>query len=492
MSDDEIYPDQYSELRNICKDYIDLYNSLYQLKTKNEDELNSIFEKIKVVLIDSKQRHPENIIEDIFNIIPYNNRYTKSYLKLAKLISDEYNVERVNNLPDILTFLFHNEYDVQLCDYKDFEKNNEDTEFISNILISENPDIHTTNSIYKLIMDNDLKNFILFTERKEFNKNQKLECKLYPDYFRDYTLLELCCYYGSVDCFKFLRTEFHSEITQKCLYFSFLGGNPEIMSECLKYQKSNQYEYCMTYAIISHNIDFVTFLMNEFSLKIDLVNCIRFNNLEAFLVYFDQTNDFNRCLDASMKFKITSLCIFFSHCANVDPVLHIATRNHDKELVELLLSHGVNLNEKDKDGDTALNIAACNGYKDIAELLLSHGANIHEKDKYGNMALHIATYHKDKEIVELLLSHGANINEKDICGETALHIALDRYDKEIIELLLSYGANINEKNRYGKTPLQIATNHNNKEIVELFLSYGENINKKDDDREEYNSGCRIF
>ena len=60
------------------------------------------------------------------------------------------------------------------------------------------------------------------------------------------------------------------------------------MSECLKYQKPN--EKCMEYAIISHNIDFVTFLMNEYNEEIALECCGDNNNLEAFLVYFDQTN----------------------------------------------------------------------------------------------------------------------------------------------------------------------------------------------------------
>ncbi|KAI5550271.1 protein ubiquitination, partial [Trichomonas vaginalis G3] len=53
------------------------------------------------------------------------------------------------------------------------------------------------------------------------------------------------------------------------------------MSECLKYQKPN--EKCMEYAIISHNIDFVTFLMNEYNMEIDLDYCGWYNNLESFL-----------------------------------------------------------------------------------------------------------------------------------------------------------------------------------------------------------------
>ncbi|EAX96681.1 hypothetical protein TVAG_489640 [Trichomonas vaginalis G3] len=134
---------------------------------------------------------------------------------------------------------------------------------------SENFDIHTENTIYRAIMHNDLEKFILFTERGEFDKDQKLESHLYPPFHRPFSLLELCCYHGAADCFKLLRTKFSSEITLTCLQFSFLGGNPEIMSECLKYQTPDY--KCMEYAIVSHNIDFVTFLMNEYNIAIYLI-----------------------------------------------------------------------------------------------------------------------------------------------------------------------------------------------------------------------------
>ncbi|EAY10300.1 hypothetical protein TVAG_491570 [Trichomonas vaginalis G3] len=238
---------------NFClqhyKYYIDSYNALYQLKTEKEEELNSIYKMIKTELIDSKKYLPQYIIGGILDIIPYNNRYTKSYLKLAKLICDEYCVNEANGIPIVSNFLFYKEYGIKLNKTHNFNK-----------IKSENFDIHSEDTIYRAIMNNDLERFISFTERDEFDKDQTLDSNLYPDYFPGYFLLELCCYHGEVDCFKFLRTKFHSEITQTCLELSFLGGNPDIMSECLKYQKPN--EKCMEYAIISHNIDFVTFLLN--------------------------------------------------------------------------------------------------------------------------------------------------------------------------------------------------------------------------------------
>ena len=106
MSDQNIHPNKFSELRNIYKYYIDSYNALYQLKTENEEELNSIYKMIKTELIDSNKSLPVKIIKDILFIIPYNNRYTKSYTKLSKNIFDDYNVSEVKNINSISNTFF--------------------------------------------------------------------------------------------------------------------------------------------------------------------------------------------------------------------------------------------------------------------------------------------------------------------------------------------------------------------------------------------------
>ena len=48
-------------------------------------------------------------------------------------------------------------------------------------------------------------------------------------------------------------------------------------------------------------------------------------------------------------------------------------------MAQLLISHGININEKDNNGETALHYAAENNNKEIAEFLISHGININEK-----------------------------------------------------------------------------------------------------------------
>ena len=47
MSNEDIHPNKFSELRSVYKYYIDSYIALYQLKTDKEEELKEIYKKIK-------------------------------------------------------------------------------------------------------------------------------------------------------------------------------------------------------------------------------------------------------------------------------------------------------------------------------------------------------------------------------------------------------------------------------------------------------------
>ncbi|EAY03167.1 hypothetical protein TVAG_345410 [Trichomonas vaginalis G3] len=432
MSDQNIHPKKYDELRSNYKYYIDSFNALYQLNAENEEEINSIYKKIKTELIDSMKYLPQNIIRDIFDIVAYNNRYLKSYLTLAKLIFDDYHVKDVDTLNILPKYLFYKEYGIKLGHPIYIEE-----------IKFDNLEICSENTIFRAIMYDNKESFIHFMEVGEFDETQILRSDLYPYSEEGYSLLELCCYNGSVDCFKLLRTKFKSPITQKCLEFSFLGGNPEIMSECLKYQKPD--EFTMKHAIISHNIDFVSFLMNEHNIDIDLSICAKYKNLESFLVYFDQTNGIDKCFVYSIMFNIPSILeYFFSQGANInekdengETALHNATIENNEETVEFLITHGANINEKNENEETALHYAATNNCTQIAEFLILHGANINEKDKKGKTALHNASIWNCKETADLLILLGANIDEKDDNDQTDLHYAIETISKETIEFLIS-------------------------------------------------------
>ncbi|EAY14687.1 hypothetical protein TVAG_461040 [Trichomonas vaginalis G3] len=412
MSKGEINQNHYDKLMEIYTGYNDVFNALYRLKTSDEEKLNAIYKKIKQNLIDSYQIPPDAIITEISQLSIYNNRYMKSYLVIAKQIVDEYHLNHVNGIDRVFNYLFYKEYITVLNEYMKYHFNYyEDAHYSS--------DIHNQKTLHRSIMDDDKIALINFTEKEGFDKNQKFLCDLYP-FLGGYgiSLLELCCYHGSVDCFKFLRTKFQSEITPTCLRYSFLGGNPEIMNECLKVQKPDA--LCMKYAIISHNIDFVTFLMNEHNIKIDLKLCSKYNNLQSFLIYLDQTNDINTCFVYSLNFHLSSLLEYFiSNGADINAKdineftpLHCAARNNSKETAEILISNGADINAKTKDEFTPLHCAARNNSKETAEIIISNGADINAKTKDEFTPLHSAAMNNSKETTEILILNGADINAK--------------------------------------------------------------------------------
>ena len=65
------------------------------------------------------------------------------------------------------------------------------------------------------------------------------------------------------------------------------------------------------------------------------------------------------------------------------PLCHLSCQNCRKEVAELLLSKGSDINGRDNSGKTPLHLSSQNGAREIVELLLSKGADINSKDSEG-------------------------------------------------------------------------------------------------------------
>ncbi|EAY16700.1 ankyrin repeat protein, putative [Trichomonas vaginalis G3] len=68
--------------------------------------------------------------------------------------------------------------------------------------------------------------------------------------------------------------------------------------------------------------------------------------------------------------------------------------NEEGAIVEILISHGININEKNNFGQTALHVATLSGYEGIAKFLISHGINVNERDRRGRTAHDIELFLK--------------------------------------------------------------------------------------------------
>ncbi|XVF60381.1 hypothetical protein PTKIN_Ptkin08bG0040900 [Pterospermum kingtungense] len=124
--------------------------------------------------------------------------------------------------------------------------------------------------------------------------------------------------------------------------------------------------------------------------------------------------------------------------------------------MDKLLEDGVNIDEVDKDGQTALHKAIIGKKEAVISHLLRKGANPHIKDKDGATPLHYAVHVGAMQTVKLLLKYDVDVNVADRDGWTPLHIAVQSRNRDIAKVLLINGADKTRKNKDGKTALDIS------------------------------------
>lgn len=164
---------------------------------------------------------------------------------------------------------------------------------------------------------------------------------------------------------------------------------------------------------------------------------------------------------------------------NRTPLWLAAGRGH-LECVELLLSHGANIEAKAENGGTPLWNAADTGHSNCIELLFRYGANIEAKAGYGITPLWTAAHGGHSNCVDLLLRCGSNIEAMADCGITPLWAAAHEGRFNCVELLLNHRADIEAKKiSNNATPLWVAAERGHMEFVELLLHYGAFTQAKD-------------
>jgi ankyrin repeat protein len=134
----------------------------------------------------------------------------------------------------------------------------------------------------------------------------------------------------------------------------------------------------------------------------------------------------------------------------------------------------IDIDKKDKYGNTALTYACARNYEKIVELLINAGVNINSIDNFGRTPLIAAVKNNRFDIVQKLIFHKANIEKKDNEGLNALMYASKScYATEYIaKLLLDSGANINEFCNNGYTPLMYSVISYNDKISLILSLYG--------------------
>ena len=82
--------------------------------------------------------------------------------------------------------------------------------------------------------------------------------------------------------------------------------------------------------------------------------------------------------------------------------------------------------------DTALTLACAGGYDELVELLITHGANLEHRDKKGCTPLILAATGGHAITVAILLDHNADIEaQSDRTKDTALSLACSGGKQEV-------------------------------------------------------------
>ena len=182
-----------------------------------------------------------------------------------------------------------------------------------------------------------------------------------------------------------------------------------------------------------------------------------------------------------------------------ESALHAVVRSNNIRCVQLLVDAGADVNIdipfRDKldyrsyEYYSVLSLASQHGYKDIVELLLKRGANVNETNRTRS-ALFEASGRGHYDIMELLIKAGADVNAECYIyqqNETPLLVAVRYGFCKGVDLLIRSGADVNRVPQYGISPLAEASccypgseapqSHHVK-CLELLIEAGVDVNTK--------------
>lgn len=211
-----------------------------------------------------------------------------------------------------------------------------------------------------------------------------------------------------------------------------------------------------------------------------------------------------------IKKYLTPDIINFKHPYTGDTAVHITVNSlfpKRKQILDLLIRKGAQVNEKNKDFLTPLHLAADNSHCDLLDLLLRHGAKINALDGLGQTALHRCARDDNVQACRLLLSYNIDPTIVSLQGYTAAQVASENVLKilqdpptgradvecqlleaakagdleQVTRLLGSFPHIVNCRDLDGRhsTPLHFASGYNRVSVVEYLLQLGADVHAKD-------------
>jgi len=140
--------------------------------------------------------------------------------------------------------------------------------------------------------------------------------------------------------------------------------------------------------------------------------------------------------------------------------------------VSLFLAAGFSPDTRNKFGVPLLSIAARRGNHEIVRFLINAGSQLNlQADDRGTSALMDSVMSKKYDILTDLIKAGANVNIKSKDGQTALVVAVGSGDEKFTEALLKAGADPDISDSLGTSARKYALLFHKESIISLFNTY---------------------
>lgn len=183
------------------------------------------------------------------------------------------------------------------------------------------------------------------------------------------------------------------------------------------------------------------------------------------------------------------------------PALRAAVRRRRLDIVELLVSHGADVNRHNYDGnygyEAVIHIAAANGDTEMIKLLAAHGADVVSDNPMGmyvGTPLHVAVTCGHVGAVQTLLGLQAKVDGEDSGYETPLEVAesvacedanTQEWWESMVEigkLLVKAGAPVRHTEESLQDLCVLPGEQRNVEFQRIMIAAGQDVTLGDQDR----------